>query len=159
MENNNLKIRLLEEKDLSQLSKVYAKTFNKAYPDENWEDKSARDFLDYWYKTQPDLFFVASINDIAIGGVVGIIKPWWNGLSFSDGELFVDPDFQNQGIGKKLFKEVIKKAQEKYNVSGVQGITNGRKEFPLVWYEKIGLKKSGYVHLEGDAKKILENLK
>jgi len=151
-------IRLVTEEDLPEVAKVYAETFNSAFPNEDWTVGSAKELLSYLYKAHPDLFFVAQKEDEIVGGIAGIIKPWWNGESFADGELFVKTIHQNRGVGKGLLKKALETAIEKYQISGMEGITNGEAKFPLSWYERLGLKKTGYVHIEGNAQEILKNL-
>jgi predicted N-acetyltransferase YhbS len=154
-----INIKLMTEENIPEAAKIYADVFNQTYPDENWTVGSAKDLLNYFYKTQPDLFLLATDEGKVIGCVAGIIKPWWNGLSFSDGELFVKLEYQNQKVGKQLLREVIKRAVDRYKISGIQGLTDGRTRFPLSWYKRVGLRESGYVHIEGEAQEILDNLK
>ncbi len=152
------KIRLINENDISSVAKIYAKAFNKVAPDEDWTQQSAEDLMKYLFKKQADLFFIAQIDDKIVGGAVAIVKPLWNGNNLVESELFVDPDYWKNGIGTKLLKKFLTEAIEKYNVVDLHGIADGRTDFPMKWYSKIGLNETGWLHVEGDAREILKNL-
>ena len=154
----NYKIRLIKENEIEEAAKVYATAFNEAQVGENWTDETAFDFLNFWYKKAKDLFFVAEKNKKIIGGVVGEIIPYAEGKYFSNGELFVDPTFQNQGVAKELNKKVISEAINKFGVKYLCWEADYKAQFPIAWYESIGMKKTRWVLMDGEAKKVLENL-
>ena len=77
----------------------------------------------------------------------------------TDGVVFVDINFQKRGIATLLLKEIISKAKDKYGVEIFEAITFSEKEFPLTWYEKIGLSvDKGAVVIKGNCKDLLEKL-
>jgi len=98
----NIKIRPMRKEDLRQVAEIYTIVYQKFDIGEKWTTKTALKLLDYWYKKQPDLAFVAESNRKIVGAFVAGIKPWWDGNHISDGEIFVHPDFQKQGIATKL---------------------------------------------------------
>lgn len=152
-------IRLLAEKDLTETAEVYAEAFNKVDIGEEWTTETAEKFLAHWFEKQPDLFFVAEHEGQIIGGAVAEVKPWWNGSHLADLELFVHPDFQRKSIAKKLIERLITEATTKYGeIAELEGVADGESEFPLGWYERIGVKKTGFVHIAGKPKEILERL-
>jgi len=154
----NYKIRLIKEDEIKKAGEVYALAFNTAQVGENWTDKTASTFLEFWYKKAKDLFFVAVKNNKIIGGIVGEIIPYAEGKYFADGELFVDPAFQNQGVAKKLNKKVISVAINKFGVKYLCWLANAKAKFPISWYEKIGMEKTRWILMDGEAKKVLKNL-
>ncbi|MCF7865751.1 MAG: GNAT family N-acetyltransferase [Candidatus Pacebacteria bacterium] len=151
-------LRLIEEKDLPSLSKALSKSFTQADPEKPWDEGHSYENLKYWIKKQPDLFYVAIGEDgTPLGGMVVNIKPWRTDIRCNDGMLFVDPSSQSRGIGKDLFKKVIERALHKYNAETFEGITFAGKEFPMSWYEKIGIEKDEYAMvIVGKCKDILE---
>ncbi len=159
MKDNNLNvlIRLVRKSDLVKLAKIYKDIYNAE--GQKWSIKTATKFLDYFYKNQKNLFFVAELNKKVVGSASGLVKVFDLGNDLTDVELFVDPKVHNKGIGKKLLTTLLKSAIKKCNVLDIQGIADNSKKFPMKWYSKIGLKKTKWIHICGNAKEILKNLK
>ena len=107
---------------------------------------------------QPDLFFIAEDDGKVVGGVWGRIVPWRGGLHLKDADMAVSPEYRKQGISKILLSKIISEALEKYNIVEVSGVAHGGKEFPMSYYEKIGLKKTNWVFIYGDPHEMLEKL-
>ncbi len=153
-----VKIRLLEGGDIKQTAKVFADAYNKSEGKEDWNIEDAVKCVEYLKKKQPDLFFVAINNHKVVGGMFSEIKPYIDGNWLVDSELFVDPDLYNKGIGKKLFEKLLTNAIKKHKIVRMQGIVDTKKDFPLTWYGKIGLKRTGWVDVAGNPKEILDKL-
>src|SRR3989304_6390534 len=152
----DVKILRATEKDIKELAQIYAKIWKKL--GENWTKTTAKIVMEDFIKSQPDLIFKAVVDGKIVGGSMAKVKHYL-GIKLSDTELFVLPEYRNQKVGKKLLQKLIQEGVKKYHVKIFEGITDGRKEFPLKWYEKIGFKKTGYIHIEGNTKEILKNLK
>ena len=152
----DVKILRATEKDIKELAQIYAKIWNKL--GEKWDKTSSKALMKDFFKFKPDLIFKAEIEGKIVGGSMAKVKQW-PGTRLSDTELFVLPKFRNQKVGKKLLEKLISEGVKKYHVKVFEGITDGRKEYPLKWYKKIGLKQTGYVHIEGNTQEILKNLK
>lgn len=158
--SQSYEIRLLTEKDIPAVASVYVEAFNKADIGEEWIQETAENFMRWWFEREPNLFFVATHKGQIVGGVVAGIKPWWDGPHLADGELFVHPDFQKQGIGTKLLKTLLEEADRKYGeIVEFEGIASKEADFPMSWYKKLGIKKTGLVHIGAKPKEILEKLK
>ncbi len=154
-------LRLVEETDLPILAKVLSKSFTQADPEKPWNEENSFENLKYWFKKQPDLFY-AAVDEMGnhLGAMVVNIKPWRESIRCNDGILFVDPSIQNKGIGRDLFRKVIEESVNKYNAETFEGITFAGKEFPMSWYERIGIEKDDYAMvIVGKCKDILEKLK
>ena len=155
----NLEIRLVKNQELEEAGGGYLQSINASNFEEHWLKDGAVETMKWFYKIQPDLFFVALSNGKIVGGMMALIKPWHDGLRLVDGELFVVPEFQKKGIGCQLMVVLINEAVRKYNISMIEGITVPENNFPCTWYKSIGFKVSGLAHIEGEAKNILANLK
>jgi len=158
MNNAEIKIRLIEESDIPEIARVYADSFNRAGIGERWSKENSEAFINYCYHRQPDLFFVASVKDKLVGGIVAFIKPWVEGLDLVETDMFVDPEFQGQGVAISLMKALLKKGIDKYKIERFAGIANGVKDFPMKWYKAIGLNPTDWVYAEGGAREILAKL-
>ena len=156
--NMEISIRPIKKEEISVVASIYAEAFNKADIGEKWIQEKAEEFMNWWFDNQSDLFFVAIHKNQLIGGIVAGIKPWCNGKNLTDSELFVHPDFQRQGVGKKLVKTLLKEAIRKYKIVEFEGLADKGHEFPLNWYRKLGIKETNLVHIAGKTKEILKSL-
>lgn len=153
-------IRLATPKDFEKLAGVYMNAFHAAVPDEQWTQNQVTELFKYWHERQPDLFYIAEVDGTLAGGMVANIKPWYDGKRFQDSDLFVSPDFQKQGVGRKLFATTLERAIEKYDVKTFEGITYTHSEFPLSWHNNLGLKKDdNLILITGRCEEVLKNLK
>ncbi len=110
--------------------------------------------LDFYFKQRTFIGLTALVDSKIVGAFFSFIKPWHDGDHLGEGELFVDPDYQNRKIGTKLFLEVNKVAEKKgCAVHGL--IVYGR---IARWYKKLGIKESGLKHMEGNIKDIIRKM-
>lgn len=156
----DINIRQMQKCDLQQVAEVYALVYQKFDIGERWTVETSKKLLSYWFDKQPDLAFVAECESKVIGAFVAGIKPWWDGNHISDGEIFVQPDYQKNGIGTKLSIALYKKALEKYDVVSYDFFTFKKTKFPLSWYLSQGfVRNEDWTLISGDIKSILSNLK
>ncbi len=146
--------------DIEILAKIYVEIYHVTNPIEKWTQKSAHDFMSYFFQVSQGLFFVGMNDEKIIGASWGQVKPWWNGNKLYDIEIFIKNEFQNKGYSKPLFTRLFEEAILNYSVVDVEAITFNDRSFPLSYYERIQLEKdSQLVLLSGNAKKILNKLK
>ena len=156
---SNLKIRLVQKKDLTILAKVYVKTYDSLNVEEHWTTKTAYKLLEWWFKKQPDLCFLAEYDNKIVGGFFTGIKPWWDGNHLSDGEIFVHPNYQKKGIGGALSKKVYSTAIKEYNAIRFDAFTFKLTKHPLEWYKSIGFEEiSEWTMISGELKKVIKKL-
>jgi GNAT superfamily N-acetyltransferase len=155
-----MKIALAAEEYLKPLSEIYSQAFTEADPTKPWTQERAFNLLSHFYKIQPDLFFITFEEDNIVGAMAVIIKPWREGNRCTEGILFVHPKYQRSGIGKKLFVHLLDKAITNYSADTFEAITFAAKEFPLTWYESIGLvQDKDAVLIKGRTQEMLNKLK
>ncbi|MBS3165839.1 GNAT family N-acetyltransferase [Candidatus Woesearchaeota archaeon] len=156
----SLLIRLMQKKDLLPLAKIYVRVYDNFNVGEKWNENAAQQFLFYCFQRQPDLSLVAVADKRVVGAFFADVKPWCDGNHLVDGELFVDPEYQRQGIGTALQIVMYKKAIKKYNAKVAEGITFRDKPFPLSWYKHLGFKEvKNRVIIQGNLSKALNLLK
>ena len=159
MFHNTLHIRLMHKKDLQPLAEAYVAAYEQQNIGEHWTIGTAKQLLAYWLKKQPDLAFVAECDGKPVGAFIAGIKPWWDGNHLFDGELFVHPDFQKQGVGTELSKVLYKTAFKKYKVTKYDAFTFKKIKFPLQWYKKQGfIEQKEWTIISGDVREIIKNL-
>ena len=140
-ENNIINIRLIGDEDIKILGEIYSRVYEVFDIGEKWTPNTASKLIEYWFKKQPDLAFLAEYKGKVVGGFLSGIKPWWDGNHLFDGEIFVHPNFQNKKIGKTLFRKLLNEAIAKYDAKIFDAFTFNGSEFPLNWYKRIGFKK------------------
>ena len=60
-------IKLVKKNQLPELANIYKDSFNTSSIPENWDLNTAQIFINYLYKRQPDMFFVATVGDEVAG--------------------------------------------------------------------------------------------
>ncbi len=152
-------IRQANTTDLKELAQIYAYAYNSLNIGENWNEITALALIRFLYENQPDLFFVAEIDNKIIGGIVASIRPWWDGNHLIDGEVFVNPDYQKKGIGINLIKKLLTTAKNKYKAISWDTYTHTIHTHPLKWYKSIGFEEpSHWTMIVGDIEKVLNNI-
>ncbi len=156
---NQLQFSIIKQSQLAEVGHVYAECFNLADIGEYWSDKAATDFLTHLWEIQPDLFFVALLDNKIVGAIAGSIKPWCDGPHIHEVELFVHPTHQRKGIASHLTKLLVETAIKKYGIVEFEGIADGNlHDFPLSWYKRIGALPTGLIHIAGKPEQMLKKL-
>ena len=154
-----MEIRPAKKEDFKALSEIYVASYNSLNIGEKWTEETAEKMLTHLFNTQPDLNFVAVVEGTIVGGVNALIKPWWDGNHITDGEIFIDPKYQGQKIGKKLLKQLFLEAKNKYGAVSWDTFTHVVHTHPLTWYESMGFEKMPHwAMITGDIEKVLKNL-
>jgi len=151
-------IRKATKSDINKAAIVYAEAFSHAGLGEKWGESSAKKFLYFFFNKQPDLFFVALEDKKIVGGVTGLIVPYWNGNHVMDPELFVRKDSRKKGIGKKLLRKFFKIALKRYKIVKIEMLVDKYNKFPMSWYKKLGFHETKLSHIIGSPEEILRKL-
>jgi GNAT superfamily N-acetyltransferase len=149
-----LNIRTTTRKDIIPLARIYIKAYMRPAFGEHWNNQSAIDMLMFYYTQKAFLGLTALVNNKIVGAFFSYIKPWHDGKHLAEGELFVDPKYQKQKIGRQLFLEMMQLADKK------KCIQHELLAYNLIakWYRKVGLKNTGIIHMSGEIKHILKKL-
>ncbi|MBI2640326.1 MAG: GNAT family N-acetyltransferase [Candidatus Sungbacteria bacterium] len=149
-----LKIRKAKKLDIDQLARIYRRAYGRSRDGEDWSIKRAKALLDFYFGQKTFLGLTALVEGKIVGAFFSFIKPWHDGDHLGEGELFVDPDYQNRKIGTKLFLDMNKIAAKR-RCTIHELIVYGR---VARWYKKLGIKESGLKHLEGRIKDIIKKM-
>lgn len=152
---NSFETCLVDKADLYQLADVYTRSYQLG----EWTQSAALEYMEWWFKRQPDLFYMAKkpTSGVIIGGVVAAIKPLQGKKHLADFEIFVDPIVQNLSVGTVLTVAILNEAIRKYKIERVEGIVSESSGLIAV-YEKYGFKLTGWVEADGNPQEILEKL-
>jgi len=149
-----MKIRKAKKEDIKFLVEIYRRAYSRPKESENWSGDKARELLNFYFDQKTFIGFVAMMDKKVVGAFFSFIKPWHDGFRLGEGELFVDPKYQNNKIGSKLLFKMLKKAREmKCSVHELVAYDGIAKR-----YKKLGLRDSGLNHMEGDINTILKKI-
>jgi L-amino acid N-acyltransferase YncA len=153
-------IRLVNEKDFSQLAHLYLDVYNgMGQLGETWTLTSAHRFISHFHKRQPDLFFLAEQAGVIVGAAVAAIQPWWDGNHLVEGEIFIDPEYAESDVQQRLLKQLLARARFHHDAVSWDTIVPTVNAHPLANYKKIGFKKAPYwAAITGDVHTILKQL-
>lgn len=150
------KITPVTKEMLPEISECYRAAY--AQMGEDWSAERALEFVKFKFNRYPDLAFAALVYGKPVGAIFFDIKPWYDGNRLVDGEIFVHPEYQKQGISVLLNRALYKVALEKYNCVAVESITFKNK-YHLQMYAKIGLfQDPELVFITGNLKEINEKI-
>ncbi|MCQ2979606.1 MAG: GNAT family N-acetyltransferase [Clostridia bacterium] len=77
------------------------------------------------------------IDDKVVGKCAINIKEEKEGVIWEISSWYVDNDYQNQGIGRKLLKRCLNEAKEKFGIpSKIDYVWNGTNHYVYDWLEK-----------------------
>ena len=109
---NMITFSSVQKKDIPVLAKIYAKAFNKEW--EHRTPKKSNDIITYRYSKKVKIKVV--YKGTIVWAFFSDIKPLYMGNVLNDGDVFIDPDFQNLWIGRRLFVYGIQYAKKKFNI-------------------------------------------
>jgi GNAT superfamily N-acetyltransferase len=148
-------IRKTEKQDIRQLAEIYKSAYDRPQFGEDWSLERAENLLNFYFNLDTFIGLTATSNERIVGGFFSFTKPWYDGNRLAEGELFVDPQYQNQKIGSRLMLQMMKEAEEKgcliHELIAYDEVAK--------WYRSLGMKDSGLHHMEGNIKEIEQNLK
>lgn len=147
-------IRKSRGQDIEQLTKIYKRAYGRSKDGVDWSIQRATALLNFYFRQKTFLGLTALVGGKIVGAFFSFIKPWHDGDHLGEGELFVDPDYQNKKIGTKLFFEMNKIAKRK-RCTIHELIVYGR---VARWYKKLGIKESGLKHMEGKIEDIIRKM-
>lgn len=153
-------IRPIRESDFGALAELYGKAYNSLDElGEKWNKETARKLIVYFYRRQPDLFFLAEHAGVVVGAAVSAVQPWWDGNHLVEGEIFINSTYSDTSVSRKLLKALLSRAKQKYAVVAWDTIMPTLKQHPLGAYRHIGFSKvDHWAPLSGDVDTILNHL-
>ncbi len=155
-----IKVELMTERQITPLSNIYRRAYNALDElGERWTKESAHKFISHFYRRQPDLIFIATLNDKIVGASMAAIQPWWDGNHLVEGEIFTDPDYRDKVIEKELLKKLLVTARDKYHVVAWDTLMPTVSEHPFGTYENIGFREIPHCKaISGDMSTLLARL-
>jgi GNAT superfamily N-acetyltransferase len=106
--NSSDQIRFVNSSDLDALVNIYISAYKGAPWNESWRRKQASSRVNDLIAASNAICIVFSDDTITKGCLVFNVSPWHTGNQIEIREMFIDPRFQRQGIGRALLKHVEK---------------------------------------------------
>lgn len=126
--------------------KLYLSAYTE--PEAPWDYTTSEKFLLRCIDNFPK-YCLAAIDDkdVCLGAVFCRVDPYYNSKMLWIDSIQVKPEYRKHGVADLLLKELVKLIKED-NFLGIHFIADGRQEFPMNWYKKLGFKESGWVEFE-----------
>lgn len=100
----------------------------------------------------------ALVDGKIIWGFISDIKPRHEGNILFDPEIFIHPDYQNQGFWSHLLHQTLLQAQQTYQITDLVAFTF-KESYQLKRYQKLGIKTDdSWQMLYGALDPVLEKL-
>ncbi|MDP2632193.1 MAG: GNAT family N-acetyltransferase [Candidatus Curtissbacteria bacterium] len=141
-DGRELLLRGAERDDIPWLGGIYARVYDPANFDvgETWTPKTATQTLEDLDGKDPSLSLVAEMDGRIVGGILGGTKRWQGKNVLEIKEVFVNPGFQQRGIGKELMKECLHRARVFDKVKDIELVTFADRGHARFWYGELGFR-------------------
>ena len=138
-------IKKANKEDLKKIAELYKKAFSEAPYNENWNNRTALERINFYYKSK-EIFIIKADSKI-IGFIISAIEPWYNADRGVITEIVIDKNFRKHGFGEMLIKYV----EDSYTKKGVKSIFIEAMDKSLNYFKKFN-----YIHAWNV---IMKNLK
>jgi len=130
--NNSVKIRNAIIGDLSQILKI-SETSGRFRMSE-WTDKIDEEEIRFWISDARSIVLVAEFDQKIVGYACGVaMSPRW----FYFDAFLVIPEFQNMGVGKKMYLHLQNKCKAQ-GIHVIQGLVKDGKGNSLNYWLDLG---------------------
>lgn len=156
----NYSIVEASDNNLNECASILCQEYNNNMLNEGWAKEDALKYCKFYFKLQPDIFFVAKNDSEVVGFTFAYIKPWAKGNILMLEELCVKKEFRRKGIAKRLLQRIISTALINHNIVNIKGETYGTTyEMPFSWYQRLGFytNKDTYL-ISGSPEIVLQKL-
>ena len=126
-----------EVENLEECARLLVQVYAEPQYKEDWNEFDAHKYLKRFFDIEPNRCFIATENDIIVGGIFAYSYPWHSEILVYVQELFVDSNERKKGIAKSLLKSICNNGNTKIWL--VANENTGASEF----YKKLGFKKDG----------------
>lgn len=116
---DNIKIKPIKRQDLDSLVPAFIRAFKEEPWLDDWPIEGAKERMAF-YLDSPKFYgkYISQGPDI-IGAILGNIVIQAEGYVFHLEEYYIDPSYQGQGFGRRLYDQMIKDMKD----LGVIGVT------------------------------------
>lgn len=147
-------IQKIDKQDHEAIILLYLESYLAEWEKRNKEQIAP--FVSYLLKRPFKL--KALVDGKIIWGFISDIKPRHEGNILFDPEIFIHPDYQNQGFWRHLLHQALLQAQQMYQITDLVAFTF-KESYQLKRYQKLGIKTDdSWQMLYGALDPVLEKL-
>ena len=147
-------IQKIDKQDHKAIILLYLESYLAEWEKRNKEQITP--FVNYLLKRPFKL--KAVVDGKIIWGFISDIKPRHEGNILFDPEIFIHPDYQNQGFWRHLLHQALLQAQQTYQITDLIAFTF-KESYQLKRYQKLGIKTDdSWQMLYGALDPVLEKL-
>ncbi len=137
-----MKIRPIEQDDLSRAAQLYAEIFSASPHNEGWTYDRALEHLQELWTMCGASCFVAEQQDRVVGFAFCSFHSWWYGKVMRIEEQGVDFRLQRHGIGTMLLEHCLATGREHQQIAAVEVVTP-RTVPAIEFYSAHGFQSAG----------------
>ena len=134
-------IRAVTSEDLISCARLFMKVFSEWPYEESWDVDQAYDYLDRFWRFDPEHCLVALDKDEVIGAMFGYCYPWQNRINYYMQELFVEAGRRRSGHGRKLVRHLLDRLGD--SDTSMSLIANEATP-AAAFYQELGLRQHRY---------------
>ena len=109
----------LNESYLPEVESIYRRAFGQEPWNDDWSDSAQlSEYIKDVSGGHAPLNYGLLIDGKLVAAALGSIRHWWEGTNYNLEELYVDPDYQGQGIGTRFMQQIT----EEIRGRGLAGI-------------------------------------
>ena len=99
---------ILGEEDLPVMAELYKAAFGGEPWHDDWSDREQlMEYIREISGSYHALHFGLRIDGKLVAVSIGMIRHWWEGTNYNIEELFVDPEYQGQGLGSRFMQMIV----------------------------------------------------
>lgn len=137
----NIKIKKIKKEDLKEVANLFLEVFNNS--GESWTYESAYSHVEQNFFG--DVHWCAFDENKMVGMMMGLVLTREQGDDLFLDSAVVLPEYQNKGIGKKLWQKAEDFVKEN-KLQGIRFLANPSWS-SYKWYKKMGFKESGWIEM------------
>ena len=138
-----MNVRKMERSDIEACAEIMCSVYNNELWQCRWCKETAVEYLTDFCNMAKFVGYVIDNGQGVIGGIFAHEKVWWNNSEVFVEEMFIKPEFQRNGYGSFLLKQVEEYVGEK-GLAGITLSTNKYAPAP-VFYRKNGFADGEHV--------------
>lgn len=138
-----MNIRKMERSDIEACAEILCSVYNNELWQCRWSKETAVEYLTDFCSMAKFVGYVIDNGQGVIGGIFAHEKVWWNNSEVFVEEMFIKPEFQRNGYGSLLLKQIEEYVREK-GLAGITLSTNKYAPAP-VFYRKNGFSNCEHV--------------
>lgn len=118
-----MKIKEISLNDLEQCSDLLIQAYNGEPWNNNWTTETAKKYLQEFMDSTRFIGFALLNDNNIIGAAFCHERTWWTNDELYIDELYISPNYQNQGCGKQLL-QFIEQYIKDNKLAGITLLTN-----------------------------------